>query len=80
VRAEHVAALQQARDRGVEDPDGIARGCFPGDPRRQAVGAAYLRDNIKCRLGPEELEGLRLFYRYAHEAGVAPSAGELRFF
>ena len=36
---------------------------------RQAIGARYLRDNIKYDLGDEERAGLELFYRYAAEVG-----------
>lgn len=65
-----VDALQVVRDRGVEHPEDVARAYFPGSLSRQAVGAAYLRDNIKYSLGPRERAGLDAFYRYAAEAGV----------
>jgi chorismate dehydratase len=75
-----VEALQQARDAGVNQPAAIARQYFPDVPEHQAVGARYLRDNIKYYLGDEERAGLEAFYRYAAEAGLVPSAGTLRFF
>ena len=78
--ASDVRALQQARDAGVERPAEIARRYFGDTPGREAVGERYLRDNIKYYLGREEQAGLELFYRYAAEVGIVPSAGELRFY
>jgi len=75
-----VDALQKARDAGVNQPEAIARAYFPDAPEHQAVGARYLRDNIKYYLGDEERAGLEAFYRYAAEAGLVPSAGALRFY
>jgi chorismate dehydratase len=75
-----VDALQKARDAGVHQPEAIAREYFPDVPAHQAVGARYLRDNIKYYLGDEERAGLEAFYRYAAEAGLVPSAGALQFY
>jgi len=75
-----VDALRKARDAGVDQPDAIAREYFPASPSHQAVGARYLRDNIKYYLGEEERAGLEAFYRYAAEAGLVASAGTLRFY
>jgi chorismate dehydratase len=75
-----VDALQAARDRGLQHSDEIARTYFASSPEHQAMGARYLRDNIKYSLGPEERAGLELFYRYAVEAGVVSRAEPLRFF
>jgi chorismate dehydratase len=75
-----VDALQRARDAGVNQPDAIAREYFPDSRVHQAVGARYLRDNIKYYLGDEERAGLEAFYRYAAEAGLVPGAGALRFY
>src|SRR5437763_731445 len=41
-----VRALQQARDEGAANPNRVAAAYF-GDPALQAIGARYLRDNIK---------------------------------
>jgi chorismate dehydratase len=65
-----VEELQRVRDRGIEHPEDIARAYFPDSASRQAVGADYLRDNIKYSLGARERAGLEAFYRYAEEAGV----------
>jgi chorismate dehydratase len=80
IDAGDVRLLQQARDRGVAESDEVARAYYPDDPGRQAVARRYLRDNIRYGLGDEELEGLRTFYRYAAELGLASFDGTLRFF
>jgi chorismate dehydratase len=75
-----VRALGRARDAGVTCSDAIAREYFPDSPAHQAVGAAYLRDNIKYHLGDDERAALELFYRYAVEAGVVDKALVPRFY
>jgi chorismate dehydratase len=75
----HVRELQETRDRGVANAETVAREYLKDAPDRQALGARYLRDNIKYYLGDDERAGLELFYRYAAEIGVAP-AGSLRFY
>ena len=75
-----VRALGRARDAGLACSDAIAREYFPDSPARQAVGAAYLRDNIKYHLGADERAALELFYRYAVEAGVVEQENALRFY
>jgi chorismate dehydratase len=80
LNAEDVGLLQRARDEGVAAADDVARAYYPDDPDRQAVARRYLRDNIRYTLGADELAGLWTFFRYAAEAGLVPSAGELRFF
>lgn len=75
-----VGLLQRARDQGVAHADRVARAYYPDDPARQAVAMQYLRDNIRYRLGAEEIEGLRTFYRYAAETGLVGSVQELRFY
>jgi chorismate dehydratase len=88
---EDVAALHRARDAGVGRPDEIARDYFAGSPEfneaggiggedLQAIGARYLRDNIKYHLGDEERAGLELFYCYAAEIRLAPAVDSLRFY
>ena len=75
-----VAVLQQARDAGVAQPERIARAYFANAPEHHALGAQYLRDNIKYHLGDAERAGLETFYRYAAEAGVVADAGQLEFY
>jgi chorismate dehydratase len=74
-----VRTLQRARDAGVANITTVAREYF-ADAERQAIGARYLRDNIKYHLGPDEQAGLDLFFRYALEAGVVSSTRALEFY
>jgi len=78
--AEDVTALQQARDAGEAQPERIAQAYFASAPEHHALGAQYLRDNIKYHLGDAERAGLETFYRYAAEAGVVADAGRLDFY
>ena len=78
VTAGHVAALQQARDQGVAHAEDVARSFYPDDLVRQGVACRYLRENIRYYLGDDELEGLRTFYTYAAELGLASFDGALR--
>jgi len=78
--AEDVTALQQARDAGVAQPERIAQAYFADAPQHHALGAQYLRDNIKYHLGAAERAGLETFYRYAAEARVVAAAGPLDFY
>jgi len=77
--AAHVKELQETRDRGVAHAEAVAREYLADSPERQALGARYLRDNIKYHFGDDERAGLELFYRYAAEIGVAPE-GTLTFY
>ena len=75
-----VAVLQRARDEGVAQSDAVAAAYYPDDTPRQAVARHYLRDNIRYFLGADEVEGLKTFYRYASELGLAAFDGTLRFY
>jgi predicted solute-binding protein len=75
-----VERLQRARDEGVAHAGDVARDYYPDDPAREAVAGHYLRDNIQYVLGPEELEGLQMFYRYATELDLVSYDGGLRFY
>src|SRR5690606_4952472 len=75
-----VAALQEARARGVAAIDEVAARFFPGDPERAAAGATYLRENIHFRLGPREIAGMERFFALAAETGVVPATQPLRWY
>jgi chorismate dehydratase len=75
-----VALLQRARDEGVAQSDAVAAAYYPDDTRRQAIARGYLRDNIQYVLGEEEIEGLKAFFRYTSELGLAEFDGALRFY
>ena len=80
VTPQHVARLQDARDVGLARSGEIATDYYRDAPQWQALGARYLRDNIKYSLGDSEREGLELFYRWAWEAGAVDRADPVRFF
>ena len=75
-----VEALQAAQQVGVQSIDAIAAEYGHGDTRRTARAAAYLRDNVKYGLGPDEARGLQLFLNYAADLGLAPRRRTLEFF
>jgi predicted solute-binding protein len=79
VDASGVARLQSALSAGVGAFAEIALGQGAGDAARAAKYETYLRENIVYRLGAEELEGLREFYRRAHALSLVPKVPELRF-
>ena len=80
VDAEGVRTLQAARADGAAHPERIASGFFPDDPAKAAVGARYLRDNIRFRLGEREAAGLERFFALAAEVGVVPATQPLRWY
>jgi chorismate dehydratase len=72
VTPDDVRALQAARDQGLANIPAIAAEYAPDDPPRAAKAAAYLRDNVRYGLGPEEVAGLQLFLDRAAALGLAP--------
>ncbi len=79
VDAGRVGRLQSALAAGRGAFAEIALRQARGDAPRAAKYEAYLRENIVYRLGAEELEGLREFYRRAHALSLVPGVPELRF-
>jgi chorismate dehydratase len=67
-----VGDLQQAQADGLAAIDAIAAEFGQGDEHRTRRAAAYLRDNVRYGLGPEEAAGLQLFLDYAAELGLGP--------
>jgi chorismate dehydratase len=80
VTSADVAALQAAQHEGVRATDAIAAEYGRGDGARAARAAAYLRDNVRYGLGPEEAAGLQLFLDYAADLGLAARRRALEFF
>jgi chorismate dehydratase len=76
---EFVRVLQHARDSGVRAIDEIARAYCPGDDRRAAQGADYLRQHIQFDLGEAHRAGLQRFLGEVMRLKLAPAGGELRF-
>ncbi len=79
VDAGGVARLQAALSAGTGAFAEIASRQAGGDAARAAKYEAYLRESIVYRLGEEEQEGLREFYRRAHALSLVPRLPELRF-
>jgi len=76
--AEHIAALQDARDAGVAASDAIADsycGALRG-PRCRA----YLRENIQYRLREREAAGLRRYYELAARHGLIDAVRTADFY
>ena len=67
-----VVALQAAQAEGVSAREEIAAEYGRGDAARTRRASAYLRDNVRYGLGPEEASGLQLFLDYAADLGVGP--------
>jgi chorismate dehydratase len=80
VAADEVRALQEAQAEGVRDAEAIAAEYGRGDDRRTAKALAYLRDNVKYGIGPDEAKGLQLFLDYAADLGLAQARRRLEFF
>jgi chorismate dehydratase len=78
--AEAVKTLQDAQAEGIRDAAAIAAEYGQGDAGRTARALAYLRDNVKYGIGPDEVRGLQLFLDYAADLGLAPSRRRLEFF
>ena len=78
VGAQEVAALQAARDAGVEHSDALADD-YCG-PERADLGRRYLRENMKYRLGVREIQGLQRYFDLAARHGVVERSAPIEFF
>jgi predicted solute-binding protein len=65
---------------GAARPDVVSRGYYPDDDAKAAIGADYLRENIRFRMGEREQAGLERFFALAAEVGVVPKAQPLRWY
>jgi chorismate dehydratase len=75
------AVFRDSRDHGLvsENLEVISRNWAPRLALSETDVHSYLTENIHYQLDAGCIEGLQLFYRYAAELGVLPSAPELRF-
>ena len=80
VDAGDVAALQAAQAEGMRNRETIAVEYGRGRPGVAARAAAYLRDNVRYGLGPDEVTGLQRFLDHAADLGLAPVRRRLEFF
>lgn len=80
VSGDEVEALQRAQQEGVRSTGAIAAEYGRGDAATTSRAAAYLRDNVRYGLGPEEARGLQMFLDYAADLDLAPQKRTLEFF
>jgi chorismate dehydratase len=71
--------FQQSRDNGLKHIPEIAADWAPKLDLSAALIAEYLTENVDYSLDADNLEGLRLFYKYGLECGVFPCVPELAF-
>jgi chorismate dehydratase len=72
------AVFLRSRDNGVAHVHQLASEASGPDASRAHI-EHYLRHNIDYSLDAANLDGLKLFFRYAHECGALPDAPELRW-
>jgi cyclic dehypoxanthinyl futalosine synthase len=80
VDAEAITALQKSLDEGLASRPVIARAhaeAHGGDP---AVYESYLSQNIRYRLGAEELSGMAAFFSRARAAGLVEGTPRARLY
>ncbi|HVB29146.1 MAG TPA: MqnA/MqnD/SBP family protein, partial [Terriglobia bacterium] len=73
------ADFEASRDYGLKHLDDIAREYAPKLGLAREAVKVYLRENIDYSLDEENLKGLQLFYRLAHEIGIIPGEKEIHF-
>ncbi len=71
--------FQQSRDHGLEHISEIVAKWAALLRLPESVVSNYLTENVDYSLDRENLEGLRLFFRYAEELKVLPPAKEIEF-
>jgi chorismate dehydratase len=71
--------FQQSRDRGLQHVPQIAKEWSGRLNLKPDLIREYLTSNIDYSLDQENLQGLKLFYRYAAECGALPPAPDLHF-
>ncbi|PYR73615.1 MAG: hypothetical protein DMF87_25315 [Acidobacteria bacterium] len=80
IGVEHVRLLEQAQAEGVASYPAIAAEYAQANGASAQRALAYLRDNMRYGLGPEEAQGLQMFLDYAADLGLAPKRRTLEFF
>ena len=80
VTDEDVRLLQEAQEEGTRATAVIAAEYGRGNAAATSRAAAYLRDNVKYGLGPDEARGLQTFLDYSADLELAPRKRPLEFF
>ena len=78
----HIDALQEARDRGLQNLDSIAEAFAPSGEEGETLETArrYLNENVSYTLDDRARAGLRKFFAFAADLKVAPSIRTLKLF
>lgn len=71
--------FEDSRDYGLAHLDEIAAEYAPRYNLKPEEVKVYLTENIDYTLDEDNLKGLRLFYKLAHEVGVIPAEKDLYF-
>jgi chorismate dehydratase len=71
--------FQQSRDHGLKHIPEIAAAWAPKLGLSAQLISDYLTENVDYSLDPENLEGLRLFFRYGQELGIFTRTPEPEF-
>ena len=80
VSVEDVALLQESLRLGLEQRAKIGRAWALENDVAPAVGEDYLLNNIRHRLGSDELSGATAFFARCHEAGLLAKPMRVRLF
>ncbi len=75
----HVAGFAASLDFGLAHIDDIAAEYAPKLGMTPSAVKVYLTQNIDYSLDEENQQGLKLFYKLAHEVGIIPAEKALRF-
>lgn len=75
-----VEALQAAQDEGVAAAAAIAAEYAGPRAAVRTLAEAYLRDNVRYGMGPDEVAGLQLFLDWAADLGVGPARRTVSFY
>jgi len=75
----HIADFAASRDFGLAHIDDIAAEYAPKLSMTPAAVKVYLTQNIDYSLDEDNRQGLKLFYKLAHEVGIVPAEKELSF-
>lgn len=80
VTSADIEALARSKAEGLGHLDAIAEQYAGGDADRAAIGAEYLKTNMRYDLGQPEITALRRFFELSRELGVVPATQPARFY
>jgi chorismate dehydratase len=75
----HLADFAASLEFGLTHMDDIAAEYAPKLGLTPSAVKVYLTRNIDYSLDEENRQGLKLFYKFAHEVGIIPAEKEIRF-